>query len=226
MDAEAVQAEYERLGYSLGWVFGMTPVANLKKARAVFVGLNPGGDDENCSWEVADGNAYFDEKWYPGSDALFPIQKQVQDLHALLGLGKGEVFAGQFIPFRSKSLGTLTSRGDAFAFGNKLWDWVIGQTEAKLFLCLGKEVSYRIARLLDAKPDGSVPSGWGSTTIGRYVGSDRVVVRLPHLSRYQLFTMSDEKRQVACQAILEAARPHAPFPAVREGATFVEPRPV
>lgn len=43
MDGAAVWAEYERLGYKAGWVFAMTPFANLATARTMVIGLNPGG---------------------------------------------------------------------------------------------------------------------------------------------------------------------------------------
>ena len=66
MDANTVSKEYQRLGYNQGWTFAMTPVANLPKAKAILVGLNPGGAEEDGyteDWEVPEGNAYFDGRW-------------------------------------------------------------------------------------------------------------------------------------------------------------------
>ncbi len=208
MDEALVWAEYERLGYDQGWVFAMTPLANLATARAIVVGLNPGGDDDQGIWESSNRNAYFTGRWIPGSDSLMPIQTQIAALHELLHLGPDDVFAGQFIPFRSVSLNTLAHQTEAFGFALKLWTWVISQTPANLYLCLGKAVAYNIASLLDAKLDGCWPSGWGTTTVGRYVSaSGKVVVELPHLSRYLLFSMGPDKLQMAKAAILSAARP-------------------
>jgi hypothetical protein len=208
MDEAAVWAEYNRLGYDQGWVFAMTPLANLAMARAVVVGLNPGGDDDQGIWESSGGNAYFAGRWIPGTDRLMPIQTQIAGLHELLDLGPNDVFAGQFIPFRSVSLSALAHQTEAFGFALKLWTWVISQTPASLYLCLGKAVAYNIASLLDAKPDGRWPSGWGTTTVGRYVSaSGKVVVELPHLSRYLLFSMGPEQIAVAKKAILTASRP-------------------
>lgn len=64
MDEAAVWAEYERLGYKAGWVFAMTPFANLATARTMVIGLNPpGGGEEDSTegtWEPCDPrNAYF-----------------------------------------------------------------------------------------------------------------------------------------------------------------------
>ncbi len=208
MDEAAVWAEYERLGYGQGWVFAMTPLANLATAKAIVVGLNPGGDDDQGHWESSNGNAYFTGRWIPGSDRLTVIQTQMAALHQLLSLGPDDVFAGQFIPFRSVNIRALAHPTEAFGFALKLWTWVIRQTPANLYLCLGKDAAYNIASLLHAEPDGRWLSGWGNTTISRYVStSGKVVVKLPHLSRYLLFSMGPEQVAMARQAILTASRP-------------------
>lgn len=215
MDQAAVWAEYERLGYKAGWVFAMTPFANLATARAMVIGLNPGGpeaDSTEGTWEPCDPrNAYFYGRWYTGaeSDSPMPIQVQVMALHALLGLEPEDVFAAQFIPFRSQTLISLGRKAEALKFARALWSWVLPQSPAKLFICMGGYAAWQIADLLGAKPQGHHPSGWGSTKVGRYVSDDgKVVVELPHPSRYRLLTMREPaKLAMARDAIRQATRP-------------------
>lgn len=210
-----VWAEYQRLGYKAGWVFAMTPMANLATARTMVVGLNPGGSAEDSTegtWEPCDPrNAYFHGRWYTGaeSDGPMPIQTQVMLLHSLLGLGPEDVFSAQFIPFRSRTLAGLGSQAEALRFARRLWSWVLPQSPAKLFICMGGYAAWQIADLLGAKLEGHHPSGWGSTKVGRYVSDEgKVVIELPHTSRYLLLSMRDPgKLATAKTAILHAARP-------------------
>ena len=213
MDEAAVWAEYERLGYDRGWAFAMTPIAWLSTAKTVMVGLNPGGqegehDSRDGCWESQDGNAYFTGRWVPGTDALYPIQVQVIRLHELLGLGAEDVFAAQFIPFRSRNLGELPHFDEALAFARRLWSWVLTQSPANLFICMGGFTAGHVADLLGATLERRLPSGWGGTQVGRYVSpGGKVVAELPHLSRYQLLSMLDpEKARTAREAILAATR--------------------
>ena len=212
MDAATISAEYRRLGYDQGWSFALTPVANMAKAKVILVGLNPGGGDSDEYgelWEFPHGNAYFDDRWIPGSTELMPLQRQVAALFDLLALAKDDVFAAQFVPFRSRGWKDLKNPEQALAFGVTLWGWVKSKSPAKLFLCLGAQAAVNIAGVLKATPDGPrLQSGWGRITIGRYVSpSGQVVVELPHLSRYLLFSMGAEPLAVAKKSILEACRP-------------------
>lgn len=52
MNEQSIQTEYDRLGYTMGWAFAMTPVANLARAYLVLVGLNPGGSEGGPAWEM------------------------------------------------------------------------------------------------------------------------------------------------------------------------------
>ena len=211
MNEAAIWAEYERLGYKAGWVFAMTPLELLTTANTVVIGLNPGGTEQDSTggcWQYTRGrNAYLDDRWVPGSDALYPIQVQVAALHALLKLRTKDVFAAQFIPFRSPRLVDLTSHGEALAFARKLWSWVLPQSPANLFICMGGFTAWHIADLLGANLTASWPTGWGRTQVKRYLTSDnRIVVELPHPSRYRILTMrSPEKKAMARTAVLEAA---------------------
>ena len=208
-----VQAEYERLGYQNGWVFAMTPVANLPTAEVVIVGLNPGGDgDQNQgTWEVAGGNAYLDERWYAdGRNELFPIQVEVMELLHLLGVEDRQVFAAQFIPFRSKEIKSLPNRGEAVTFARRLWSWALSQSPAKLIITMGHLAGWHVAQLIGASHVSEHPTGWGKMVAVRYVATDgKVVVSIPHPSRYGLLNpgRAPEKRRKAKLSILTAAQP-------------------
>lgn len=217
MNYDAVQAEHERLGYKQGWVFAMTPEANLSTADVVLVGLNPGGrdhPDNEGAWDV-EGNAYLDGRWYAdGRDELFPIQVEVAELMKLLGVEGEQFFAGMFIPFRSPSLAELQHRDEAVTFARQLWTWTLSQTPARLFVCMGQAAAWHIAQLLGASYAEAFATGWGDTKVHRYVAPDgRVVVSLPHPSRYRLLGPGRDaaERREAKLAILNAARP-APRP--------------
>ena len=207
MDATDLQQKYEELGFQHGYAFAMTPLAYLANADTVLVGLNPGLDGhthDDVSWENIDGNAYFTGRWQDGEGAEpTPIQSQVRGLHALLGLGPEAVFAAQFIPFRSASFVSLPERGKAIAFACDLWRWLLPQTRARRFICMGMEAAWQIAQIIQPGMEpAKLPSGWGRTCIRRYVTDEgRVVVGLPHPSRYRLIGTGD----AATRAEREAA---------------------
>ncbi len=211
MDEAAVWAEYRRLGYDRGWAFAMTPLAWLPAVKTVMVGLNPGGqegehDSGDGCWESQHGNAYFTGRWVPGTEALYPIQVQVIRIHELLGFGAEDVFAAQFIPFRSQSLAQLPRFSEALHFSRQLWCWTLSQSPADLFICMGGFAAWHIADLLGAKLEQEFPSGWGDTQVRRYVSPEgKVVAELPHPSRYQLMSMLDPgKLAIAGNAITAA----------------------
>lgn len=212
MDETAVWAEYKRLGYDRGWVFAMTPLAWLSTATTVMVGLNPGGaegehDSTDGWWETPYGNAYLLDRWVPGSDALYPIQVQVAALHELLGLGPKDVFAGQFIPFRSRSLVELPNYSGAMAFARDLWSWALAQSPANLFICMGNTAAVEIAKLIGAKlEEPPFPSGWGKIQVRRYVSPEgKVVAELPHPSHYPLLSMQDPQKLNKAKCAIKAA---------------------
>lgn len=209
MDSKAIQLEYERLGYSDGWAFAMTPFSKLSTADTIFVGLNPGGSasSDDCHWDSPTGNAYFVGNWQDnGGSEPKPIQTQVRLLHTLLELDENDVFAAQFIPFRSPDFARLGKRDEATQFGKKLWEWVLPQTNAKRFICMGMEPWWHISKLLNAMTLEPVASGWGKVKIRRAISeSGQLIVGLPHPSRYLLLGSTIESdRTVRESAVLTA----------------------
>ena len=213
MDASDVQAEYDRLGYDLGWTFMMTPAARLHDAKVCLVGLNPGGGDPGDHlWSVEDGNAYFHERWGKDGRSYSALQLQVHELARLCGVGEDEMLAAQFVPFRSRSLRSLAQQRSAFEFGRKLWAWVMATAPATVFLCLGNDAAAHLRQVAGAKPRAdasSLPTGWGRTTIDSWETTRsgperRLIVRLPHLSSYRIFGRPDGKSDLAARSLLKA----------------------
>ena len=213
LDASDIQAEYDRLGYDLGWTFMMTPAARLHDAKVCLVGLNPGGGDPGDHlWSVEEGNAYFRQRWGKDKSSYSSLQLQIHELARLCGVGEDEMLAAQFIPFRSRSLRSLAQQQSAFEFGRKLWAWVMASTPATVFLCLGNDAAAHLRQVAEAKPcadASSLPTGWGRTTIDSWktAGSGlerRVIVRLPHLSSYRIFGRPKGKSDLAVSSLLKA----------------------
>ncbi|UPG72841.1 hypothetical protein MVG78_01175 [Roseomonas gilardii subsp. gilardii] len=211
MTPDDIDAEYKRLGYRLGWSFMATPAARMNDAEVCLVGLNPGGSHEGLGlWSSEAGNAYHEEKWRgsEGTEFYSPLQNQIHAMEQLLGLSPDGYLAAQFIPFRSADWQRLQNRAEAIAFGQKLWLWVLQQSPARLFLCLGMEAARGLARVTQAGAEETYPAGWGKVTIGRSVSADgRVVVRLPHLSRYGIFGRPSGLSTTATASLRLACRP-------------------
>ena len=206
MTPRDIQAEYDRLGYKAGWSFMYGPEARMRDANVAFVGLNPAGpEDSGRNWDFP-ANAYHHQKWAAGGMAWSPLQHQVDALFRALQVSPDQVFAAQFVPFRSPDLARLGHQAEAFAFGRQLWTWVLERTPATLFLCLGRDVTREVVALTGAKADGTWPTGWGRQTFKRYVAPGKVIVGLPHLSRFQVFGRQNGGAEDIVERLREAAR--------------------
>jgi hypothetical protein len=185
-----------------------TREAALAHAKVALVGLNPGGDqeDEPPSWEPAEINAYIDQRWGK-SGGLSPLQEQVGLLFEALGVQPNEVFAANFIPFRSPSWSQLPDKEGALAFGRGLWTNILTRSPRppfRLFISLGKQSGRELATLLKACFVRQHSVEWEPQKIDEYVAPDgRTVLALPHLSRFRIF---GAKRTSAATAVREVAQ--------------------
>lgn len=190
MTPSVIEAEYDRLGMTLGWRFLMCPEARLDEADVAIVTLNPGGNRRvDTDWSQEGGNAYVIESWSSSSSGTDPLQQQIQRLCALLGQRTDNVLAATFVPFRSPDWKSLPRQKEAVAFSKGLWKWALTRSPAKLFICVGKNVvGVELANLMGARQLPSMPSLWGDHAIDRYQAADgRVIIALPHLGRFKLF---------------------------------------
>ena len=168
-----------------------TPEGALGRAKAVLVGLNPGGSqiDPPNEWDYTAGtNAYIDESWRGLPAGAHPLQQQIGLMFAAAGLTPSEVFAANFTPFRSRSWADLPDREGALAFGRGLWREIVVRTPANLYLSLGKQAGEEVAALLDARLVQRHDADWGAQTIDEYrADNGQIVLAVPHLSRYRVF---------------------------------------
>lgn len=196
---ERIEAEYQRLGYKLGWRFLYSPQRVLNSAEFAVLGLNPGGaslEPDHPNWSAENGSAYVVERWRdrygrvcpPGQS---PLQVQVQRMFQLAGVEPANALAGNFVPFRSPNWKSLPSRPEALAFGEELWRWVFSAAPVRTVIVIGVNdgrLPERIGSILGMRPELSVQVGWGNFRAAMYKGSDgRTMIALPHLSRYQVF---------------------------------------
>lgn len=196
MDAERIQAEYERRLLAAptqrwGWSFMYVPEARLASAKVALVGLNPGGSqlDPPNEWDYQGGeNAYVDESWRNLEPGSHHLQVEVRSLFDALGVAGNEVFAANLVPFRSPSWDRLPDQHGALKFGREIWEWVLSQSPARLFVSLGKRPGEELAQLIGATLHSSTPASWGPQTIDTYRNeAGQVVLALPHLSRFKIF---------------------------------------
>lgn len=207
---EAIEAVCQQLGYKKGWTFFMCPEDRLEKARAVLVGLNPGGGGvhDNSEYEgVWDcpNNDYFFGEWL-SAPGKAPLQIEIQEWHKLLGLEHDQTVSAQWTPFRSSRWHTLADRTTAQELSRALWAELVTRTSAKLYLAMGQVAGSGVASVLDAKLDTiALNTGWGKTTIKTYTTTDGTrVVQLPHPSSYRILTRGEDASDKAKQSLLKA----------------------
>lgn len=186
---DAANAVDASLGYHL--VYG--PWDTIYRAETAFVSANPGkrtrdGRDRMVSDER--GNSFEVES----KTTLSPLTAQFLKLCEFIGVSPLDVLTGTANPFRTDSEKDLTSEqrftgtnlahhfwSECFALG-RLSRFVVSSDSARDII-----ISVTRARLID-----EFPSNWGNTKIRKYTfSSDGVVVHLPQMSRYKLFSRTE-----------------------------------
>ena len=203
---DAIQEEYERLGYSAGWRFMTSPENTFSDPRLLIVSLNPSGHVEHGPrWSQEEGSAYVIENWGSAPVGRAPLQVQIQRLVETLELDFTEVASAHLVPFRSQRWADLDHAKEAVQFSRNLWlefattlrpDWVV---------CLGSEVGRHMIDILDVAKVLSVPTGWGaiSMTTGETPWGGRLVA-FPHLGTFKLFSNQNCEVPVRSALGLEA----------------------
>jgi len=165
----------------------------LYSAEAVIVGLNPAraqGDspsDYGSHWDVPEGNIYFSKAW-GGGDHYTALQRQLLRWHELLGFGPTQTIGANFVPFRSRNWVELASPEESIRFAETLWKEVVAVTPARLFITMGKDAAWYVARAIGGRSFAHLPTGWGKQMIDVYdAPGGRRIVAMPHPSRYQIF---------------------------------------
>ena len=208
---DQIEDFYQDHDYEIGWRFLTCSKAVLKNNPEIaFITLNPGGGrtyPEHPSPSCEKGSPYLDESWGGKEPGKGKLQIQIQKMFGKLRektnySGTTREFiestlSGHFVPFRSPNLNDLKDKKEAFDFGEKIWSETLETVRPKLFICIDKETAKRLRKIiadtykLRDNPLPPLETGWGKTTADIIEFGDKAeirLLRLPHLSRFTLFT--------------------------------------
>lgn len=216
---DQIENFYQERSYNLGWRFLTCSKTVLQTTpKIAFINLNPRGrkspsDHPRASCE--EGNPYLDESWGGNECGKDNLQIQIQKMFGKIREKTNypnrkcalieSTLSGYFVPFRSPSLDSLKHREEAFDFGEKIWEKILETVRPKLFVCIEKETSKRLRKIIDTTYALSqdnlyqLRTGWGNTTADIVEFGDNAeirLLRLPQLSRYKLFTSEKCKEEV------------------------------
>lgn len=220
-----IQAEYQRLGHSIGWRFLSGPKANLAgPSDLAFISLNPGGRDDppwHPHGSQEKGSAYLVESWDGMPPGQSNLQIQVKAMFQGLATRRSvanyqelmnNTLMGYFIPFRSPNLASLNRKSESIAFGRRLWSGIFDHIAPRLIITIDNQTYKQISCIVRDHRPGSqeeayrLPTGWGDymADVSYFrCGNDRITIaRLPHLSRFGIFT--SQKCRNAVPALMDA----------------------
>ena len=219
-----IERQEQILGHRLGWRFLMGPRRTFSgKTRVAFITMNPGGAADDPTYpraSVEAGSAYWTEAW-PGREVgADPLQWQVQALFKMVAELTGaksaqayvdrEVLSAYFVPFRSPNVNTLHRRAESMVFARQLWSAIFAEGVPQVILTLGRDAYDGLHEVLTglgwtAFAHRPYDVGWGRQTavVERFRHGPGAVVlaRMPHLSRFKLFS-GDEARRTKIRAFL------------------------
>jgi hypothetical protein len=186
---QRIEAEYLRSGNDLGWRLLASPVSTVQGAQMAFIGLNPGGSfdpPEHSRFAPEKGSAYEEESWAGFAPGRSPLQRQVCALFKGLRTEPSEVLAGNLVPFRSASWGSLRNKTSAIQFGTELWREILSRARPKLVIAMGFETRRCLASLLNAREERRISLAWGKVSGARAEFDGGILIGLPHLSRFRV----------------------------------------
>lgn len=205
-----IDAEYKRLGHTLGYRFLLCPKRVLNpRTRLLYLGLNPGGKEalpEHPCQSCENGSAFFTESWKGKKPGIENLQVQTQrlfeELRKKMGIegttrefADSHILSAYFIPFRSPSWQALPNRQESIKSARTLWTKIFSRWLPDHILTLGGDTYAQTEKLLQensfqATPLQTIASGWGETTLAVrefHKGEQTVTVgRLLHLSTFKI----------------------------------------
>lgn len=184
-----IEHKAKELGYELGWRLLASPASVLNESEVAFIGLNPGGRTDTAEhprFAPDEGSAYVTESWAGHPPGTSPLQKQVRCLFARLDVVPQAVLAGNLVPFRSPSWKELPKKHEALTFGRCTWREIIDEAQPKLIITMSRLVFGNLSSMLSMGNVRKEPSCWGNISLRYCQGAERLLVGLPHLSRFPL----------------------------------------
>ena len=218
---DQIENFYQEHNYELGWRFLTCSKSVLKNnPKIAFINLNPRGHksppDHPCA-SCEEGSPYLDESWGGNERGKDNLQIQIRKMFAKIrkkrnDLGSEREFiksalSGYFVPFRSRSLNCLKPRKkEAFNFGKKIWPQILALVQPELFVCINVETAECLREIIKnvypecpERKSHKLQTGWGDYTADIIEFGDNAqikLLRLPHLSRFTLFTSEKCKEEV------------------------------
>ncbi len=221
-----IEQAYIALGHNLGWRFLSVPRTTLDTQTDIaLITLNPGGDrisPEHPSESCENGVSYIVETWgtsLPGQNKLqVQVQRLFEALNKRMALANSthllmqHSLIGYFVPFRSPRFADLPKRAESLAFGRELWRKILATTTPRLIICIDRATHKELQLIIPSTigvtqhTSRALPTGWGNYTadLTTFAGVRPIhLLRLPHLSTFQLF--SSEKCKGSVSRILDEA---------------------
>lgn len=200
---------YARLDHQLGWRFLTSPKKTFGAGVDVaLISLNPGGGVDIAEHPRASseaGSAYLVESWDGCPPGRAPLQIQVRKLFEALAATRDSVSGSElmanalsayFIPFRSPGMATLVNRKASIAFATDLWAKLLPALNPRVIMTMDTTSTPILSQILTTQlgvsaRSTSLPVGWGSyaAELQQFETPDlrKIIVRLPHLSRFKIF---------------------------------------
>lgn len=185
--------------FGRGYKLLYCPWETLDRHRLVFLSLNPGArtplGSDPAERLVSDerGNSYEFDRTISRS----PMSEQFLRLCGFVNVAPAEVLTGVMAPFRSGNWEALTKRQReaSMAFGRRFWSRALQMSGsgAGIVVC-SRAATKVVVSLLGASLEKELESGWGTCRLRRFrTGDGRLIVGLPHLSRFRLFSRTESE---------------------------------
>ena len=157
-----IEAEYTRLGHTLGWRFLNVSRSVLDRpTRIALITMNPAGDhipEDHPPASCEHGASYIVERWGGAAPGQSTLQVQVQRLFGALSTAMGyagtpsqlleESLVSQFVPFRSPSFALLPEMDESLRFARSIWSRVLPIASPRLIVCLGRDIQSELLALI------------------------------------------------------------------------------
>ena len=176
------------LGFAQGFKPLYSPWSALQSGTVAFLSLNPGRAPDRADLRMVSderGNSYLAERLVTRS----PLSAQFLQLCDLIGLAPAQVITGVAAPFRSGNWADLTpeQKQGSLEIGQRFWSGPLARPALRLIFACSAEATRLAISLTGARLKDEISAAWGNICLRRYVAPDgRVVVQLPHLSRFRL----------------------------------------
>ncbi|MEV3828214.1 hypothetical protein RI534_02800 [Aeromonas allosaccharophila] len=212
-----IENKYDNLKNDMGWDLLFCRYENMLSPQypVAFFGINPGGGPcDTKAISVESECAYYNERWKGCKKGNAPLQQQMKHLYTMigdeLGVSYKQLMDGSlmtnYIPARSRNWHSLKGKNEWLEHARQIWGERVKQVHCKLYIAISKIVFDELDSHLTNQGFQMVENideqiGWGRVRyqIQRYERGDQVslIVRLPHLSTYKIFS------RPACQSAID-----------------------